>query len=308
LKKPKWEQLRFLANCAILDSLVEEYDFSLSLDNLLMDVNLIPKLLVRDAKSSTSVDFLQTYKALIGSILLPRYKYEDYINGGQANYKKNKFLAELADLETVGDIKKRLLAEHQRQVQEISETKKLMSKNHVWISRIALPILSILLIAAVFFGGRMMLVDIPFRDSVIQANTAYINRDALGVQQALRDYDLSRLSVETRHILSRSYVATEALTEVQRENILLGLVQRTEPIIFDYWILLGRLEFSGAVEIAQRLGDDELLLFAYLKQEVVVRQDLTIPGEERAALLSYLVSNIERLNRERDEAARNLNP
>ena len=98
------------------------------------------------------------------------------------------------------------------------------------------------------------------------------------------------------------------MTGVQRENILLGLAARTEPIIFDYWILLGRLEFSEAVEIAQRLGDDELLLFAYLKQEVHVRQDISIPGEERAALLSYLVSNIDRLNRERDEAAGNINP
>ena len=83
----------------------------------------------------------------------------------------------------------------------------------------------------------------------------------------------------------------------------MGLTRLTDPIIFDYWILLGRLHFSEAVDIAQRLGDDELLLFAYLKQEVYVRSDISIPGEERMALLSYLERNIDRLNRARDEAA-----
>jgi uncharacterized membrane protein YukC len=77
----------------------------------------------------------------------------------------------------------------------------------------------------------------------------------------------------------------------------------TLPIIFDYWIHLGRLEFEQSVDIARRLGDDELLLFAYLKQEVFVRQNINLPGEERTALLAYLVNAIDTLNNARDEAA-----
>ena len=265
----------------------------------------MPKILVRDAKKNdgnNGLDFLQTYMALIGSILLAKYKYEDYLKGGQSHYKKNKLLTELSALETAADIKHRLLKEYQQIIQETNETQKLVPKKNVLISRIAIPLLAVALAAAAFFAGRMLLIDIPFRDNLITANTAYINGDFLSVQQALRNYDITALSAETRFFLSRAYVSTEALTDAQRENILIGLAQLTDPIIFDYWILLGRLYFNEAIDIAQRLGDDELLLFAYLKYEVFVRQDMSMPGEERVALLAYLENHIDRLNSARDEA------
>lgn len=302
LKKQKWDKLRFLINCAGLESLSTEYDFSLSMDNLLIDINLIPSILIRDAKKPESADFKQCYMALIGSVLRPRYKYDDYLKGGQNNYKKSKLLAELAALDTTGAIKNRLLAEYQRLVSEVHATKKLVLKKNALAARIVIPVLVIALAAVTFFGARMFFFDIPYRNDVIAANTAYINGNFLRVQQALRGYDVSDLSVDTRFFLSRAYVSTEAISESQRETILVGLAQRTDPIIFDFWILLGRLHFAEAIDIAQRLGDDEWLLFAYIKQEAFVRQDITIPGAERTALLSYLVNNIDRLNRERDEA------
>jgi len=302
LKMPKWEKLRFLVNCAELATLSKEYDFSMSLDNLLVDMNMLPKVMVRDSKEGGRSQFEQAYKALIGSVLLPKYKYDDYLSGGADNYKKNKFLAELAGLETVGEIKERLTKEYCKLVETNKRSKKLVRKSSVWASVIIIPLLAVVLGVVAFFAGRMIFIDIPFRDSVIAANTAYINSNFLSVQQELRNYGIDRLSVETRYFLARSYVSTEALTETQRANILVGLAQRTDPIIFDYWILLGRLHFAEAVEIAQRLGDDELLLFAYLKQEVFVRQDMQMPGAERAALISYLENNINRLNTAREQA------
>ena len=301
LKKTRLEQLRFLINCAKLKHLYQEYDFILSLDNLRIDINMMPLLLIRDAKSSNNLDFTQCYKALIGSVLLSKYKYENYIDGGQDLYKKNKFLHELANFEDIDDIQNRLTEEYNIFLQETATTQKMVSKNSVLISRIAIPVLAIAFVITLFFGGRMMLIEIPFNNSVISASNAYINGDHLTVQRELRPYSIDRLSTETKYFLSRSYVSTEALTHVQITNILMGLTRLTDPIIFDYWILLGRLHFSEAVDIAQRLGDDELLLFAYLKQEVYVRSDISISGEDRVALLSYLESNIDRLNRARDE-------
>ena len=302
LKKPKWEQLRFLANCAALENLSDEYDFSLSMDNLMIDMNLIPSILIRDAKKSENIDFRERYMALIASVLLPKHKYEDYINGGQSNYKKSKLLTELALLDTTEAMQDRLFEVYQQRIHEIETTQKLVLKKNVFASRIAIPALVILLAAVTFFGTRMWLFDIPFRDSVITANTAYIHGDFLRAQEALRNYDVHELSVDTRFFLSRAYVSTEALTEAQRENRLITLAQRTEPLIFDFWILLGRLRFAEAVDIAQRLGDNELLEFAYIKQEGFVRQDMSLSGEERTELLTYLVNHINRLGRERDEA------
>ena len=301
-KKPKWEQLRFLVNCADLSSLDIEYDFSMSIDNQLMDINLTPSLLIRDAKRPVNQSFIQRYKALAGSILLPRYKYEDYLLGGQDLYEKHKLLREITKMETTEEIKAYLLKEYRRLMWETNTSKRLVPNMNVWLSRIAIPVLAAILLVAVFFGGRMMFVDIPFQESIIIANTAYINNDPLSVQRALRGYSVERLPVEARYFLSRSYVSTEALTDIQRENILIRLAPITNPMLFDYWIHLGRLYFEEAVDIAQRLGDDELLLYAYLKQEVFVRNDINMPGEERMALLATLERNIEGLNQARADA------
>ena len=302
-KKPSWEQFRFLVNCAELENLDKEYDFSLSPDNLLIDINLMPQLLLRDAKKPGSDDFLQRYKALVGSVLLPKYKYDNYLSGGQDLYKKKKLLSELSELETAEELQNRLFQEYHRLLQEMNDTKKLVPKKNVLLSRIAIPVLTIALLASVFFGGRMFFMDIPFRDSVINAGVAYIHGDHLTVQASLRSYDITRLSDEVKYFLSRSYVSTEALSHTQINNILIGLARMTDPIIFDYWILLGRLHFHEAIDIAQRLGDDELLLFAYLKYEVYVRNDMSIPGEERMERLAELERNITNLTRVRDEAA-----
>jgi len=302
LDRPKWEQFRFLVNCVGLESKTAEYDFDLSLANLLVDINLMPQVLLRDMKTPDSLPFLCRYKALVGSVLLRKYRYESYISGGQDLYKKHKLLAELAAMETISEIQARLLEEYHLLLQETEATHKLVPKNSVLISRIAVPVLVAAVVALIFFGGRMLLVEIPFQRSIIAANTAYIQGDFLAVQRELRSYSISRLSDETKYFLARSYVATEALTHAQVTNILIGLARMTDPIIFDYWILLGRLYFAEAVDIAQRLGDDEMLLFAYLKQVEYVRNDMSIPGAERTALLSYLQNHIDRLDRAREEA------
>jgi len=301
-QKTYQEKLRFLANCATLEPLAVEYQFSLAPENLLMDINLVPKVMLRDVKLPASPAFLQVYKALIGAVLQPRYKYEHYLNGGRGYYKKNKFVAKLAAMETTTEIQECLLEEYTADIEQIAKTKTQVSKVSVWVAYVLVPVLAVVLVAVSFFAIRMNFFDIPFRDHVIAANTAYIQSNFLAVQQELRAYDISELSIETRYFLARSYVSTEALSDAQRSNILIGLGRLTDPNIFDFWILLGRLHFAEAAEIARRVGDDELLLFTYHKQEAFVRQDLSIPGDERMALLDYLTGQIDRITRARADA------
>ncbi|MCL2248079.1 MAG: hypothetical protein FWC13_02300 [Oscillospiraceae bacterium] len=302
LKKAKEEQLRFLLNCAELDKLNTEYEFSLSLTNLMFDINLRPRVLMRDSKSDTGIDFLSKYKSLIGCVLQKKYKYDDYLNGGTDLFKKQKLLASLAEFSGIEEIKNRLLEEYRSIIRKNSKSRQMVTKRSVVISRVAIPALGAVVIAAAFFLWTAFFNDIPYQNNIITANSHYIAGNYIDVQRTLRRFDLSELSFETRYFLSRSYVITEALTDVQKENILLGLTLRTDPIIFDYWILLGRMQFEEAIDIAQRLGDDELLLFAYIKYEVVVRNDPTLSGYEMTTLLSYISNRIDGLQRARDAA------
>jgi len=301
-KRPREEQLRFLINCADLEKLSAEYAFSLAPGNLLVDRNLRPLVLVRDVQQNAA-DFLPEYKALIGSLLLQKYSYEDFRNGGQDIYGKNKLTAELAKLETVAEVKERLIEAYTQAMEHIRACKCTVSKRRRLAARIVIPVLIALLGAAAFFAVRAMFWEIPHQDAVIAANTAYIAGDHLSVQRILTDIPLERLSDDTKYFLARSYVTTEALTDAQRRNVLVGLTRLTDPVIFDYWILSGRLQMEEALDLARRLNDNELMLFAYIKYRAIIDADITIPGDEKVALLASLDRQIENLQRARDAAA-----
>jgi len=335
--KHKDEQLRFLINCADLERLYSEYDFSLSTDNLLMDINLRPKALLRDAamptsgfgysvtnafvkrngnsiegangsSSNTNIGnitavsplFLARYKALIGSLLQSKYTYDDFDKGGADLYKKNKLTLEISEMETTADIKECLLKEYHKTIRNIKLNQRLVPRVNVLIARIAIPVLAAALLASGFFTGRALLFELPHNNQVIAANEAYIAGNHLAVQQALSEITIDNLSHETRHILSRAFVATEPISIAQRDNILMGLTLMTDTTIFDYWIHIGRLDFYEAIDIAQRFGDNELLLFAYLRYEAVVIADPLMPGGEKVTLLAYIERQIDALQRERD--------
>jgi len=335
--KTKEQQLRFLINCADLAKLHNEYNFSLSTDNIMTDMNLRPWVLLRDAQSggghysstnnilqdhtnlnsdSSNGDstrngigtgnggqaFLSKYKSLIGNILLPKYSYDDFQKGGEDLFKKHKLLLELSEMESVSDIKVRLTKEYQTIVKEKEQTEISVPKRNVLTSRIAIPLLGVALLTASFFTLMAFWNDIPYRNQVIMANEAYIAGNPLEVQQALSGFGVNELSHKTRHILSRAYVSTEPLSEAQRSNIMMGLTLMADTTIFDYWIHLGRLEFYEAIDIAQRFGDNELLLFAYLRQEAAVRVDPSLTGAEMVETLNYIENRINALQRDRDGA------
>jgi type VII secretion protein EssB len=306
LSKTPEEKYRFLINVADLVKLNTEFEVLLSLDNLLLDINLRPQLLMRDAKHENGLTFIAKYMALIGSIIQPKYIYEDYLNGGKDLYKKHKVLSKIVAFDSVSEIKEFLTNKYRDTLAQVQMTKRQISNKYVLITSITIPVLVVALVIAGFFLWTAFFQNIPFQNDVINANSAFIAGEYIEVQRTLNRYDISKLSFETRYILSRAYVITEALTNVQQDNILMGLTLRTEPIIFDYWILLGRLQFDEAIDIAQRLGDDEMLLFAYIKYEVVVRNDTAMSGDEKTELLGSITSTIERLQRERSEAENNV--
>jgi len=323
-KKPIEQQYRFLINCAALERLYAEYVFSLSTDNLLVDINLAPKVLLRDAKlnggntygesnengtadgnsnNNGNNGFLLKYKALIGSFLISKYSYADFEKGGSDLYKKDKLMLELSKMESVAEIKERLLKEYQKTTDKIAQTRHSVSKRSVLFSRIAIPFLTAAFLTAGFFAGLAYFYEMPFTTQVVAANEAYVAGNHLGAQRALADFPVERLSRETKHILSRSYVSTEPISPAQRDTILASLTLITDTSIFDYWIHLGRLDFYEAIDIAQRFGDTELLLFAFIKQEAIVRADPIMPGAEKVELLNYLERRIDELQRTRENAA-----
>ena len=94
----KEEKYRLLVNIADIDELSDEYAFCLAPSNIVYDINLIPKILVRD-KRMGEPDFYIQYKALVSSVLYNKYTFEQYI-GGSAKVSEKSFIKNIDDTKT----------------------------------------------------------------------------------------------------------------------------------------------------------------------------------------------------------------
>lgn len=81
------------------------------------------------------------------------------------------------------------------------------------------------------------------------------------------------------------------------------LTMQTDDVYFDYWIDLGRLDFEKAIDDAQRSGDEQLQLLAYMKYKAFLETDTsTLTGDEKAQKIDELKGKIDTLSKELEEA------
>jgi len=295
-------KLQFLANCADLYLLREEYQFSLSSENIYYTYNLAPKVLMRDKQQSMEEDFIKEYKAFIAYIIAPKYSYENYLNGGEKLYKRNKTVKSIVQNETVDEIKNQILDLFEKKKQENKSTKQLVRKTTVKSFAIFMPLVVLFLVASLGLSGFLYFMELPYKTTLLGGNSAYLNEDYIGVQEELLSLSMNRLPKETKFILAKSYVITESLTTAQKNNILLGISLKSDEMILDYWISIGRLDFDGAVDIAQRLGDNDLLLFAYIKQKAILVDDTSVDGAEKTVKMKDLDDKIKAITEDLEKS------
>ena len=305
-KESKQNKLRFLINCEKLNKLRKSYSFSAAPENIVFDLNLCPKIIMRDAPE-TSDNFADEYKALIGSIINPKYKYEDYYLGGKDLYKKKSILKKLRVLNTADEIKNYLVEEYNKETENIRKNKLLVNKSSIIAARIAVPVICAAFVLICVKGYFVIFVDAPFQKSLVLSVNAYISDDYEGVQKALNKISVNKIPAEEKFILAKSYIITEGLTPEQKENILSGITLKTDERVLDYWIETGRLNFDSAIDYSKQLGDNDLLLFSLIKKSVYVKSDITITGETKADILKQLDSEIKTLKEQMEKESQKAN-
>jgi len=296
------DKLRFLANIEALDTLTDEFSFSLAPENIYVDRNLQPRILLRDLRSNESeANFLNEYRALAATLLKPSYSFDDYLNSGKNLFKKKKKLRKLLVATTTAEMQKLLLDEYEHEHEYIKKHKKLVSKNANRLLLFAAPIFFVLFLLGGFAAGYYHFVALPYNQSIIQANHANLNNDYDGVIAAFEVIDPMRLAKEDRYLLTRAYVASESLSQSQKQNVLSRITLKTEDTELLYWIYLGRLDYTAAIDTAQRMGSDELLMYALIKYDVATQTNTNLTGEEKTALLSSIGQQIAALEKKQNE-------
>lgn len=293
------EKFRLLANCAALEELCAHYQFALTPENLVFDRNLCPRVLVRDAETgeASAEAFFRAYRALAAALLSRKYAYADFFAGGERLLRAEKTLTGLAAQTSTKELCNFLLTQWKIEQKRRRETTVQVPRQQVLLTRIALPLLSAALLALT--GSFFYWYRIRFQkaERLIAAIEAYLREDYLAVGAALCGMKPGELSAEGRYMLARASVFTEGLSPVQREHVLAGLHPRSDEETLRFWIFIGQNRFAEALDMAKRRNDEEMQLYALLKEESVLAGNRAKNGQEKEAEERRIEGEIEALRK-----------
>jgi type VII secretion protein EssB len=166
---------------------------------------------------------------------------------------------------------------------------------------ILLPVLIVLILGSGGYAGYLNFYVLPFQQTLVAAEHSFLVEDYDAAIATLTPIAPMTMPKEERYQLARAYVISESLSAEQKELILADITPRTEDNILLYWIQLGREEYTAAIDMAQRINDDELQLYALVKYEVAIQNNVQMSGEEKTELLSTTGSQIEELRKRMEE-------
>ena len=284
----RFMKLRFLIQTADLEELYQRYDFLLEPENLYYDLLGRVKVRRRDTiphgRKNRTKQFLRQYQALIGYLLEGSRPYEDYLCGGMEILKPQDVTAGFFEPETVQEEKK-ILSEYYGNLLEEEKRSMIKVKNCGYKRLIKYSVLSIFLL--VLLGAVSIYSFVwymPRQERLRAAEDAYIRKDYRVMIDSLQGFGPEELGQ-----------AVDTFSPKDKENILSKMTYQSGEDVLDYWIHLGRLEVEEAEDLAMKMSDDQLLLYAYMHELRQVGEDGGLSGEEKSSRKQELVKEIEEL-------------
>lgn len=285
---------RLLIQLADVEEKYNKLSFSLEPENIFYNEN--ERIFIKKRDYHQEMDpFVNCYKAFVACSLTDQYQYQDFLEGGDNLLKKDVKIKKLYDLDTTSEVKQYLTEEKEKLLDYRKKALCYVKKNTYRRIKFLCVLLLLATVGLGIYGGYQYFYEIPYLEKVRDAGNAYIENDDLKLIEALKDLEVENIELEQKYILARAYVQSESLTTEQKENILSKLTLSSNQKEMDYWICLGRKQIAQAENLAMQLSDDELLLYAYMKEKEQVEDDITIDGSEKQNRLNDLQSQIEKL-------------
>lgn len=239
-------------------------------------------------KSKEAIGDITNYKCYIGSVLMEQYNYEDFKIGGLSLLTESEMTQKIYDAESIDDVENILLTEYEKEKEKRDGSLFLMSQKKHLLMKISLIILAVLLGASLAWIGFSFFYIHNYEKSMNELADAYLNADYVECIDCAKSISIDRMNLNQKYMLSKAYVLTDNLTNEQKDLIVSTLSYRENNGRSDYWIYLGRGDFVMAQDVAMRLSDDEILLYAYMKEKAYVETDQSISGEEKEAKVKEL--------------------
>ena len=129
---------------------------------------------------------------------------------------------------------------------------------------------------------------------MLQADTAFIKVDYSGVITELEGVTPSSLPNTQKYELAYSYIQGLEFSDDQKKVILNNVTLKSDELYLTYWIQIGRNRFEEALDIAKRINDSDLILYALTQEIKQVREDDKLSGKDRESKLNTLESEYKK--------------
>lgn len=295
-------KLRFLLHTADLEELYQRYEFSLEPENLYYDILGRVKVRRRDiiptgTKNRTG-HFLRQFQALTGYLLEGAGSYEDYLYGGMEVMKARSMMTVFFE---PGDMQeeKKILSECCDNILEEEEKniKKVGIRHYKRLKIYSILSIFLLILLTISFVYSFIWY-IPKEERLGEAQDAYMRKDYTEMIDSLKGFRTEELDHAYKYMLATAYIkgqAVDTFSAEDKENILSKVNYQSGEDVLDYWIHLGRLETGEAQELAMKMSDDQLLLYAYMHELRQVEENDELPGKEKSERKQELIKEIEEL-------------
>ena len=288
------ERLRLALNVFSLESALGlPVTFLLHPDNLFITKNAQAKIAYRGVpgimtpQSLSAEDFLRQAKCFTVT-LFSDLDFMDLYNGSLELETLPDFLNELRQTTSISDAMAVLEKYYlEKADQEKANLVLVPSRRHrvfklatIWLTA-GIILLFIPLVYLIFLQN-------PFKEKLLQADTAFIKVDYSGVITELEGIAPSSLPNTQKYELAYSYIQGLEFSSDQKKVILNNVTLKSDELYLIYWIQIGRNKFEDALDTAKRINDSDLILYALTQEIKQVREDDKLSGKDREAKLDSL--------------------
>ena len=281
-------------------------------ENIVLDQGLNPTFLHYGVKESlppyekNSDQLLKEVKATVAAIVDKQFSFEQYVHYFET-LKLNDFTTRIYHAKSLDELMNII----EERIQQVNEEKSLLMtvNKKTWKrNRYVLYGLILCFIPALVYSIYSLFFLQPKQTSFIQAQEKFLKNEYSEVVTALQPYDIKEMPKVTQYELSLSYIINESLMEEQKENIRNTVTLQSDPLYFEYWILVGRGNAEEALDIARYLEDRSLILYGLIKYKEQVKIDDELEREERQQLLAEIEEETKEYQQKRKEEQENEQP
>ena len=295
--KNEIDLLRTLLNVLNFYELYRGLKFDLDPENLYQNIALHVKIAYRDVYGKEDVvdegSFVKEFLCLLGALMQEKYTYHQFKESGVELLTKEKATKPFSGLKEISEVEaaltKALVEAKKKQEETLVSVSKSQFKKLKWTSRIALGTTAIFLAFSVYLHFHQN----RFLHRTNEGFSAYIRSDFVETVDVLSGLNLNRMDHMMMYTLASAYIRTEALTAEQRDHILAGVNPSSTERVLEFWVLLSQGEYEAAIDVARLLGNDDYLVYGYLRQRSSIELDPNLSGAQREEQLEAIDRQLE---------------